>query len=81
MLVLARRHKSDGKRLNLGILNVEAGFSPAKVLGEVIVREGHKPQQVNVVEPLVSVTVKDDKTAVDALLYLTGHSNFKTVEG
>lgn len=83
MKVLARRVKSDGRRLNLGVVELSNGSALGSVVGQdfsrSIVGEKRTSQTCNSVEPLHSVNVKDDKTAVDALLYLSGHSNFQTV--
>jgi len=79
MLVLIRRHKQNGKRLNLGVVTLDAGFKAEAALGKVGFSNG-RPQEANVVEQLHSVTVKDDSKAVEAMLYFSGASNFQTVE-
>ena len=81
MLVLVRRQKQDGRRLNLGMVAVDVMGAP---IGQDFVRsikgEKRTSQTCNMVERLYSVEVTDDKKAVDALLYLSGQSNFATAK-
>lgn len=87
MKVLARRVKSDGRVLNLGVVDLSNGSALGSVEGRDFVRpivgEKRTVQTCNKVEPLFTITSNGSPEFpfVDFLLYECGQKNFATVDG